>query len=397
MKRNIRLSIMLTNILIGTFIFNSSFTQGQTLKLHFIVFGDTRDNTSVNNQIAPLINAQNPDLILYSGDILGSTSQTTWMNSFYNSQPHIKTLWDNNKFLAAWGNHESCSTIQNWTPTMTLGGGSCTYSFTQGNIFFICVGEDFSTATTFLTTQLQSAAAQAASWIIIFGHYPVYSSCTTHPASGNATFEGLCDTYNVAFYFSGHSHDYDRSKVMFGQTPVFTGDVIPATQKGTIYTVSGGGGAPIYNVTSKTWQDKGINSYHYMDILSYDDSIRVKVYSNTGTLIDSYVRIRFDPSVDISNVSQQKTELIGAMPNVFSNSTAINYSLDKATNVEIKILDVNGSLIKTLINQIQPAGENSITWDATDMFGNNVSSGIYLCEMVAGQYKLTIKLVLVNN
>jgi len=56
-----------------------------------------------------------------------------------------------------------------------------------------------------------------------------------------------------------------------------------------------------------------------MDILSYDDSIRVKVYNQTGTLVDSYVRNRYDPSVGIKNDDQQKTELLDPMPNIFSS------------------------------------------------------------------------------
>src|ERR1035437_6844831 len=170
MRKLITSSKLLAFFVLAIFTFNAYIIQGQALKLHFVIFGDTRDNTTVNNQLAPLINATNPDLIIFTGDILGSTSKTTWMNSFYNTQPNIKALWDNNKFLTSWGNHESCSTIQTWTPTMTLAGGSCTYSFTQGNIFFICVAEDFTLATSYVTTQLQSAAALAAKWIIIYGH-----------------------------------------------------------------------------------------------------------------------------------------------------------------------------------------------------------------------------------
>lgn len=370
------------------------YVQSQSLKLHFNVFGDTRDNIPVNDQIAPLINAQNPELILFTGDILGGTPQTTWMNSFYFSQPNIKALLDNNRFLAAWGNHESCSTIQNWIPTMTLRGDSCTYSFTLGNIFFICVGEDFSTETAYITTQLQSEAAQSAKWRIIYGHYPVYSSTYEHPANGNAVFESLCDQYNVAFYFCGHAHNYERTKVMYGQSPVYTGDTIPATQQGTIYTVTGGGGAPLYNVHSESWQQKAIAAYHYMDILSYDDSMRVNIYDNTGALIDTYVRNRFNPEVGIKSVNQTKTELQEPSPSIFSTSTTINYTLDKSANVQIYILDLNGRLVKTLVDRVEPAGKNSVTWDATDNYYHNVSSGFYLCEMVSGQYVSTKKLIL---
>jgi len=373
---------------------NSFVSYGQTQpKLHFVAMGDSRSNQSTFSKICGLVDGKKPEVVIFSGDLWDGYSQSSWISTI-TGKPNLNAILNANKFLVAWGNHESCSAVQGISPTM-LRGGACTYSFTEGNCFFVCLGMDPGANLTFLENQLKSAAAQAAKWKIIYHHYPIYSS-GGHPIDGMTSYETICDKYNVAFSVAGHCHNYDRTKVMFGKAAVFTGNVIPATQKGTIYSVSGGAGAPLYSVATKSWQAKAVSDNNFIEFFAYDDSMRVKVYNGSGTLIDNYVRGRYDATTGVDDLNQHSTELYDARPSSFSTLTTIDYYLDKSAGVEINILDMSGRVVKTLVNGAQPAGVNTTTWNGNDNSGNSVPAGVYLCNMISGEHNFTKKLIFVK-
>ena len=80
-------------------------------------------------------------------------------------------------------------------------------------------------------------------------------------------------------------------------------------------------------------------------------------------------------------------------PNPFNPSTTIRYSIVEPGNVSIKIYDILGREIKTLVNQVKIAGTYSSTWNGDNNFGNKVSSGIYLYRMEAGLFIETRKMI----
>ncbi len=76
-------------------------------------------------------------------------------------------------------------------------------------------------------------------------------------------------------------------------------------------------------------------------------------------------------------------------PNPFNPVTVINYQLQTKSDVMLKIYDVLGREVVTLVDETQPAGKNSVRWDAT-----NMPSGVYYYRLQAGQYSEMKKLVL---
>ena len=85
-------------------------------------------------------------------------------------------------------------------------------------------------------------------------------------------------------------------------------------------------------------------------------------------------------------------------PNPFNSSTTIRYSLTElnATQTVVRILNVLGQEVKTLVNQKQSAGQYQITWDGLDNSGISVASGVYLYSIVSGQSYSLKKLVLLK-
>ena len=83
-------------------------------------------------------------------------------------------------------------------------------------------------------------------------------------------------------------------------------------------------------------------------------------------------------------------------PNPFNPVTTINYSLPEPTHVKLVIYDTQGRRVKTLINEVQEAGSQSIRWDATDENNSEISSGVYFCKLDAGTASATMKLLLLK-
>jgi hypothetical protein len=79
--------------------------------------------------------------------------------------------------------------------------------------------------------------------------------------------------------------------------------------------------------------------------------------------------------------------------NPFTSSTEISFTLPQAQKVSIIIYDVNGRLIKTLINSGMQPGTQHLIWNAKNEKGNEVPAGIYFLKMKAGYYTETKKIV----
>jgi hypothetical protein len=78
-------------------------------------------------------------------------------------------------------------------------------------------------------------------------------------------------------------------------------------------------------------------------------------------------------------------------PNPFNPTTTIKYSIPKTSNVEIKIFDILGKEIETLVNEEKPIGTYEITW-----YAKNLPSGVFFYQMKAGKYLETKKMLLVK-
>jgi glucosylceramidase len=90
------------------------------------------------------------------------------------------------------------------------------------------------------------------------------------------------------------------------------------------------------------------------------------------------------------------TCLIGNYPNPFNGETHIIFQLKNQSNVQIRIFNTFGQLVRVLINDTRPAGDYSLVWDDTDDTGNQVPSGIYFCHMKAGDFAKDRKMILLK-
>ncbi|UCE18899.1 MAG: T9SS type A sorting domain-containing protein [Gemmatimonadota bacterium] len=89
-------------------------------------------------------------------------------------------------------------------------------------------------------------------------------------------------------------------------------------------------------------------------------------------------------------------ELSQNFPNPFNTSTAIHYGLLIPARVTLTIHNILGEEVKTLIDREREAGYYTVTWDARDDAGRELSSGIYFYRLKAGQFTATKRMVLLK-
>ena len=75
---------------------------------------------------------------------------------------------------------------------------------------------------------------------------------------------------------------------------------------------------------------------------------------------------------------------------------AINLILPKATNVLLKVYNVNGKEISTLINSGMKAGYHSIEWSGKDAMGKPLAGGIYLFQLITENAIQTERFIMVK-
>jgi endonuclease I len=113
--------------------------------------------------------------------------------------------------------------------------------------------------------------------------------------------------------------------------------------------------------------------------------------------------LTFDVPIIVQFVSAEPEHFIPEVftlhqnyPNPFNPVTSIQYELPENAFVNIRIYDLKGRLVNTLVSKGQTAGYKAIKWAGVDDKGKDVSAGIYLYEIQAGDFRETKKMVLLR-
>ncbi|NQT63339.1 MAG: T9SS type A sorting domain-containing protein [Candidatus Marinimicrobia bacterium] len=85
--------------------------------------------------------------------------------------------------------------------------------------------------------------------------------------------------------------------------------------------------------------------------------------------------------------------LIRNYPNPFNPTTTISFDLPELCAVTLTIYDVRGREITILQNEVKPPGFYEVLWSGLDQSGTLVGTGVYFCQLKAGSYSKTIKMV----
>lgn len=118
-------------------------------------------------------------------------------------------------------------------------------------------------------------------------------------------------------------------------------------------------------------------------------SYSMKISLNNGSKITYTIsdinKITFDSL--LTGTDQNKIQrviktftLLQNYPNPFNPTTTIKYDLPRSGNVEIKIYNITGRLVKTFQKSHQNSGLHEVIWDGKNDYGNKVASGFYIYQ-----------------
>ena len=83
-------------------------------------------------------------------------------------------------------------------------------------------------------------------------------------------------------------------------------------------------------------------------------------------------------------------------PNPFNQATQISYRLQRSGFISLKLFNLLGQEVATLVNQTQPAGHYQVTWDGRDNRGEALASGIYFYQLKTTSSTQSRKLTLLK-
>lgn len=162
---------------------------------------------------------------------------------------------------------------------------------------------------------------------------------------------------------------------------------------------------PFYSGTVGSWQKRTL------DITSYCSNkkffrLRFRLLTDTintakgwfvdDIAIDGYLKTGVEGSPMEAVLTYPVAVLYNCVPNPSRGSLSLSYQIPDRAQVEIGIYDITGRLVKTLVNQNQPAGKYQVRWNGRNEKGQKAASGIYFYSLKTGDRIVTKKLVLIK-
>lgn len=229
-------------------------------------------------------------------------------------------------------------------------------------------------------------------------------------------FDGRVMTALTDDNFSVNSGAYlDRGMILWRRTP-------PPPQKdnGQIFTgklhahasfdaINVGGSAPLtVSFANRSWEGSGRSTWDFGDGTGSAAGSPVHTYLLPGRYTVSltvegpagqsserkYRLVRANPATSAGETAAEvplSTALLQNYPNPFNPVTNIGVQLAAAGQVSLKVYDLLGREVATLVNGVQPAGHFTVQWNAGAR-----ASGVYYCVLKAGNYTGTRSLMLLK-
>lgn len=141
--------------------------------------------------------------------------------------------------------------------------------------------------------------------------------------------------------------------------------------------------------SGQSWSQLPTPDSTYITHISFPDSLHGYAVGNNGSII-KYV---YQPPNDIESLHNGilTFNLKQNYPNPFNPTTKIGFSIPSAGIVELKVFDILGNEITTLVNDFKPAGNYTVEFNA-----GNLPSGIYFYKLQAGNRVLSGKMILLK-
>lgn len=127
--------------------------------------------------------------------------------------------------------------------------------------------------------------------------------------------------------------------------------------------------------------------------IAYNKAGNMIILGSNGEFLISYAKTNYGNAPFNIPINSKNIEfkLNQNYPNPFNPTTVISYNVQKSCFVTIKVYDIIGREVATLVNSIKSPGSYNVNFDAAKL-----ASGIYFCKMQAGSFIDTKKLILIK-
>ncbi len=131
-------------------------------------------------------------------------------------------------------------------------------------------------------------------------------------------------------------------------------------------------------------------------VLVEDELLEIVLSPQIDRVILSGIKVTPNPnSVGSTGNHSDRYELLQNYPNPFNPSTKIEYRLKNRSNIKLKIYDVLGNEVATLVDQVAEAGKYSITFNQNTI-GTEMVSGVYFYQIQTEKFIKTKKMLLLK-
>ena len=121
-------------------------------------------------------------------------------------------------------------------------------------------------------------------------------------------------------------------------------------------------------------------------------------------LADFYTNAIFHYAADMSSISDDNPKTVVASgyvleqnyPNPFNPDTRIDFTIPANEHVNLSIYNLEGRLVKTLVNQAMNSGKHIANWDGTNEIGAKVSTGMYIYQLRTNSILLNRRMTFVK-
>jgi hypothetical protein len=126
-------------------------------------------------------------------------------------------------------------------------------------------------------------ASDSAPWRFLLHHRPMFSASAGHGSNVDiqTAWEPIVDAHKIDVVINGHDHDYERTK------PIRAGATQASPADGTLYFVIGTAGAPLYDSGMQPFTQTSSKSYCMGIFKLRAGSLDLKVYDDSGSMIDA--------------------------------------------------------------------------------------------------------------
>ena len=140
-----------------------------------------------------------------------------------------------------------------------------------------------------------------------------------------------------------------------------------------------------------TWYPMYAGSHRWLNEFYFEDLNYGWIVGENGTILHTTNGgVSF---VEEEEIDEIPTEFLLSQnyPNPFNPITKIKYSVPNSSQVVIKVIDILGNEIETLVNEEKPVGTYEVTW-----YAEGLPSGVYFYQLCAGSYIETKKMILLK-